>query len=70
METTAVPGGPLYSPRQIFWATFFGGPFALTWLLARNFNALARPAEARQYSVVGVLASLALLVALVMLPGR
>lgn len=44
MELTVDPAQPpLYSPRQVFWAGFCGGPFALVYLLSRNFQSWARP---------------------------
>jgi hypothetical protein len=68
--TTTTASEALYSPRQIFWAAFFGGPVALTWLLARNFRGLGKPAEARQYRTVGLLGCLAIAAVLVLLPGK
>ncbi len=70
MEQIADKRAALYSPRQVFWAAFFGGPLALTYLLARNFNGLGRDADARRYLLVGFLLSLAILVVLIMLPGK
>ena len=62
--------GLLYSPRQVFWASFFGGPFALTYLLSRNFIGQGRRDEARRYLAIGLAASTLVAVLLVMLPGK
>lgn len=69
MESTE-QSGLLYSPRQIFWATFFGGPFALTYLLSRNFSGEGQRDKARRYLMIGLAASLLVLVLLVILPGK
>lgn len=63
-------GAPLYSPRQIFWATFLAGPFALMYLMAQNYRALGRPDEAKQTMNWGVPACLVLLVLVAVLPGK
>lgn len=58
----------LYSPRQIFWGTFFGGPFPLLYFLSQNFRGLNRATEAKQTLFIGVPAAIALLVLLLLIP--
>lgn len=71
MELTVDPAQPpLYSPRQVFWAGFCGGPFALVYLLSRNFQSLGQAEEERRYLLIGLALSLIILVVLVMVPAR
>ncbi len=53
----------LYSVRQILVATFLGTPLAGCWLMARNFERLGMPAQARTTRIAGFLSTAALLVA-------
>lgn len=43
------PVRALYSPRQVFWSTFLGGPLTGIHLLTRNFTNLGMPDEARRF---------------------
>jgi hypothetical protein len=57
-----IPTYALYTRGQIGFATFLGGPIGGTWLLARNFSRLRRPAAARMSLVLGVLATVLLVI--------
>jgi len=61
-------GRPLYSPRQIGWAAFFGSPLAGVVLLQANFRAMARSRQANTTLLFGTLASGVLLALLILMP--
>src|SRR5688572_30473166 len=63
------PDKALYSPRQVFWSTFFGGPLTAIHLLAQNFSNLGKADEARRFRLACFAGSAALLLLLVVLPG-
>ncbi|MCB2052014.1 MAG: hypothetical protein KDE63_11370 [Novosphingobium sp.] len=57
----------VYSPYQVFFSTFFGGPIAAVYLLWKNFEALGKESLARRTALWGsvlVLATVAILPAL------
>lgn len=60
----------IYTPRQIFWGTFFGGPFALIYLLTKNFKVLEKQSSAQKTVFLGLPLSIALLLLLVIIPMR
>lgn len=48
------PGTRLYSPGQIFLASFLGGPFAGAWLFSRNYRAFDKDRSAAQSLWIGL----------------
>jgi hypothetical protein len=58
----------LYSPRQIYTASFLGGPFAGAWLLSRNFRLLSRGSDSDRTLICGVAAVIGLFPLLLVLP--
>ena len=58
---------PLYSPWQASAFFFIGGPFASTYFLYANFNAVGKPVMARVTAFVGVLLTTAFIPAAVYL---
>jgi hypothetical protein len=60
----------IYSPYQIYFASFVGGPLAGAWYLAQNYRAIANIPAARRSLVVGCLAVLAMLPLLFVLPKK
>jgi hypothetical protein len=69
-DTEVRTGNPMFSSRQAFIGTFLGGPLAGTYFLRANFLAKGDTAHARAATIVGVVASLAILAALPFLPER
>jgi len=59
---------PMFSPRQIGWAAFFGSLFSGILLLQANFRAMGRPAAANKTVALGLLASVALIALLSVAP--
>ena len=60
----------MYSPRQIFLASFVGGPAAAAWFISRNYRALSRPERVRQSLVLGGVAMGALMLLVFLLPQK
>jgi hypothetical protein len=60
----------LYSPAQVGWGSFFGGPFATVYLVHANFVALGRRAAAGRTLLNGVPMALLLLGLIMFLPGN
>ena len=60
--------GPLYSPRQIYLASFLGSPIAAAWLFHRNFLTLGNESRAQLALGLGVAATVALFVVGMYLP--
>jgi Mn2+/Fe2+ NRAMP family transporter len=60
----------IYSPRQIFWGTLFGGPFSLIYFLKKNFQAIGKINEAQKVVSLGLPVTLALLVLIVVIPFK
>jgi hypothetical protein len=61
-DGSPLPGFPVesrpFTPRQHFVASFLGAPIAAAWLAAHNYRALARPQDARQVVIWGIVATL------------
>jgi hypothetical protein len=60
--------GTLYSPRQIFFASFMGSPVAAAWFIHRNFIALDHESHSLRTLWLGLAATVALLAAGLYLP--
>jgi hypothetical protein len=58
----------LYSPRQIYTASFLGGPFAGAWFLSRNFRLLSRGSDSDKTLIIGVAVVIGLFPLPVVLP--
>ena len=58
----------LFSPVQIFFGAFLGGPLASAWLMSRNYLALERAERAKQTLWLGVLFTVLVLMVAFMLP--
>jgi len=75
-DAEGAPGGapvatflrPMFSPRQIGWAAFFGTLFSGILLLQANFRTMGRPAAANRTVVLGLLATVALVALLYVAP--
>ena len=65
-----VTTGTLYSPRQIFTASFLGGPIAAAWLIHRNFMTLGQARRGLRTLWLGLAATLTVLIASFYLPKR
>lgn len=63
-----VSAGRLYSPGQIFAASFLGSPIAAAWLVHRNFKALNPELRSLRTLWLGLAASVAVFVAAFYLP--
>lgn len=59
-----------YSQRAIGIATFFGGPLAACYLVRENYLALNKPDEAKKALLYGLLATVAVLGFIFMMPER
>ena len=59
---------PMFSPRQIGWAAFFGSLFSGILLLQANFRTMGRPAAANKTVALGLLASIGLIALLSVAP--
>lgn len=55
---------PIFSPGQIAFGSFWGGPFAAVYFLRANYLSLGRYAHAQKMTIVGLLIS-ALIIALI-----
>jgi hypothetical protein len=69
------PGRPttsdaLYSPGQMFFGAFLGGPLAAAWLMSRNYLVLARADRAKQTLWLGVLVTVLVLMVAFMMPPQ
>lgn len=60
----------LYSPWQIYMASYFGSPVAGAWFISRNYRAMSQPAKVRESLILGVAAMFALLLIGFLLPDR
>ena len=60
--------GPLYSPRQIYLASFLGSPIAAAWLFHRNFTTLGDESRAQLALGLGFAATVAVVVLGIYLP--
>jgi len=59
---------PMFSPRQIGWAAFFGSLFSGILLLQANFRTMGRTAAANKTLALGLLTSVALIALLSVAP--
>ena len=62
--------GALYSPRQIFVASFLGSPIAAAWFIHRNFMTLGNESRALRTLWLGLAATAAVIVVALYLPNR
>jgi hypothetical protein len=62
--------GTLYSPRQIFFASFMGSPVAAAWFMHRNFMTLGHESHSLRALWLGLAATVAALVAAFYLPNH
>jgi hypothetical protein len=70
-ETVSAPTYKLYTPWQVFGATFLGGPIAGAWLIGSNYAALGYPEDRNKALLWGSVATVILLVlALFILPEQ
>jgi hypothetical protein len=58
----------MYSPRQIYVASFVGGPFAGAWFVSRNYRTLSKSTAAFRSIVVGCIAVIAMVPLILVLP--
>jgi hypothetical protein len=65
-----MPQYRLYSPRQIFLASFIGSPLAASWFAASNHRSLSRGVLARRRLVGGAIATAVLMAIAFVLPER
>jgi hypothetical protein len=61
---------PLYSPRQIYVASFLGTPAAAAWFISRNYRALSRAEKVREIALLGGVATIAAFIVAFLLPDR
>jgi hypothetical protein len=70
-NTESAPTYKLYTPWQIFGATFLGGPIAGAWLLGSNYAALGHPENRNKALLWGGIVTIILLVlAIFVLPEQ
>jgi hypothetical protein len=62
--------GTLYSPRQIYVASFLGSPIAAAWFIHQNFMTLGIESRALRTLGLGFAATVAVVVAGFFLPNR
>jgi hypothetical protein len=67
-EQNKTKGLKFYSQRAIGIATFFGGPLAACYLVRENYLALNKPDEAKKALLYGLLATVAVLGFIFMMP--
>ena len=60
----------LYSPGQMFFGAFLGGPLAAAWLMSRNYQVLNRAERAKQTLWLGVLVTVLVLMVAFMMPPQ
>src|SRR5262245_42418667 len=64
------PSYKLFSPKQVFGATFFGGPLAGGWLLRRNYVFTNKKSEGRTALIWSLISSVAIICLCWFLPDR
>ncbi len=70
-ETMSTPTYRLYTPWQVFGATFLGGPIAGAWLLGSNYVSLGQPDNRNKALLWGGIATVILLIlAIFILPEQ
>ncbi len=62
--------GTLYSPRQIYVASFLGSPIAAAWFIHRNFMTLGNESRALRTLWLGFAATVAVVIAGFYLPNH
>lgn len=67
-EAETIATGSLYTPVQVFLATFLGSPLAGGWLIAANYKALGRHDAQLKCLLAGVIATLVSIAAALFLP--
>lgn len=60
----------IYSPNQVYAASFFGGPFAAVYVILQNFRAMGNEAGARYAGIGGAAFVIAVMLILPFLPER
>lgn len=60
----------LYSSRQIYLASFLGGPMAAAWIMSRNFRALSEQAQATRLLWQGLAVTFAVIAVALVLPEQ
>jgi hypothetical protein len=68
--TDVARSGALYTPRQIYMASFLGSPVAAAWLMHQNFRALGDDSRALRTLWLGFAATLVVLTVAFFLPSR
>jgi hypothetical protein len=58
----------LYSPRQIAFGTFFGGPLAATYFLKNNFDTLDKENYSKKTIIIGLTVSIVLIALMPFIP--
>jgi hypothetical protein len=53
-----IPAQKIYSEKNIWRATFLGGPLVAGYLLAENFKAFNEPEKVRKTWIIAVLATI------------
>lgn len=62
--------GTLYSPRQIYMASFLGSPIAAAWFIRHNFTTLGNRSALQRTLWLGLAATIAVVVAALFLPKQ
>jgi hypothetical protein len=70
MEEPARSTVSLFSPYQIYIASFLGGPLSGAWFLSQNFRAVSKIGGANRSLVVGGFAVIALFPLTLVLPNK
>ena len=60
----------LYTPRQIYVASFLGSPAAAAWFMALNHRALSEPLKQQQMLLLGGVATVLVVIVAFLLPER
>ena len=68
MSDSAPPTTELYSPRQIFLASYIGGPIGASFLMAQNMTALANKPKAQQFLLGGFVGTILVIGLVAILP--
>jgi hypothetical protein len=58
----------IYSPKQIYCSAFLGGPFAMVYVLKKNFDALGNRASSKKTIIFGSIFNILLFLLLPFLP--
>jgi hypothetical protein len=60
----------LFTPRQIYAASFLGSPIAAAWFISRNFHALSSHDSQKKALWLGVVATVAAMIVAFILPSK